>query len=151
RYGRGQFACRLGLRGRTKDGSCRAQQDFARRRIACNWRFRESTDCRNPAPAGQRLRSELFFATPVICRFGLSEYCDRIDTEITSKPTGATVYFDGQSSGTTEIRALLRSTDVKSLRIELAEYKPCRFEDGTYQGGNGDSYATFNCELKSLR
>jgi|SRR6185437_5443701 hypothetical protein len=92
-----------------------------------------------------------FFATPVICRFGLSEYCDRVDTEITSKPTGATVYFDGQSSGTTEIRALLRSTDVKSLRIELAGYKPCRFEDGTYQGGNGDSYATFNCELKSLR
>lgn len=88
--------------------------------------------------------------TPVICSFGLSEYCDRVDTEIVSEPTGANVYFDGQSSGTTEIRALLRSTDVKSLRIELAGYKPCRFEDGTYQSGNGDSYATFNCELKPL-
>jgi sporulation protein YlmC with PRC-barrel domain len=80
------------------------------------------------------------------CSF--EEFCGLISTKIDSVPPGATVYYAERSSGTTEITGLLSPSDVRSLRIELAGYKPCLFQDGVYQKANGDDYATFYCKLK---
>ena len=81
-----------------------------------------------------------------LCSFG--EFCGRVLTKIDSTPPGATVYYAEQSSGTTEITGLLSPSDVRSLRIELAGYRPCNFQDGVYQKANTDDYATFYCALK---
>jgi sporulation protein YlmC with PRC-barrel domain len=66
-----------------------------------------------------------------LCSFG--EFCGLVSTRIDSKPTGAVVYFASSSSGTTEITGLLGTDDLKPLRIELAGYQPCRYEDGIYR------------------
>jgi sporulation protein YlmC with PRC-barrel domain len=80
----------------------------------------------------------------------LEEFCGRVSTKIDSTPPGATVYYAEQSSGTTNITGLLSSSDVRPLRLELAGYKSCRFQDGVYQKTNTDDYATFYCALKSV-
>jgi hypothetical protein len=81
-------------------------------------------------------------------RCSFEEFCGMVSTKIDSMPPGATVYYAERSSGTTEITGLLSPSDVRSLRIELAGYKPCLFQDGVYQKANSDGYATFYCELK---
>jgi sporulation protein YlmC with PRC-barrel domain len=83
-----------------------------------------------------------------LCSF--EEFCGRVSTKIDSTPPGATVYYAEQPSGTTDTTGLLSPSDVKSLRIELAGYKSCRFQDGVYRRVNTGDYATFYCALKSL-
>lgn len=80
---------------------------------------------------------------------GWSDLCGMTDIHVTSEPSGAAVYFSGRRIGPTQIEALLRSTLLHSLDIELSGYKTCRFDDGIYttpQQTGGD-YATFHCKL----
>ncbi|HSK39362.1 MAG TPA: hypothetical protein VK943_06315 [Arenibaculum sp.] len=76
----------------------------------------------------------------------------RVFVHVNSEPENARVFVNETLSGTTTIKGLLGEDYIKTLRLELDGYQPCRFGDGTYiePAETGQGYAIFQCRMTAL-
>jgi sporulation protein YlmC with PRC-barrel domain len=92
-----------------------------------------------------------FLDNKFLAAFGFCPMCaypSVVPINITSDPTGGTIFVTEQPQGITELHAIIAVTNEPTIRIEYPNRKSCTFANGTFtppQANGG--YATFFCKV----